>query len=310
MTITATDTYGSMADSWAYRGLMQRPLPYCNAGLFGKAFTIPSRNSKTMTARRQNNLPSDPYVLDETRDPAPIGVTKFDVQVTLQEFGQVVSLTELAIDTNEDDMENETIDNLSDSMHIMFDKVIRNVWESGVAVISCLNGDNGEVITNLSETDVSRAISYLDENNSRKCTPEVMGSKDFGTGPIEASFWVDFHVKLKPDVRALENYVPKVTYMKEGGTIESEFGNTDDARWVASTLAKTDGGSPEVFYNTFIGANAYAYTFLDTNSVTMVLDPVCGRGTLNRFRMFGFKARFNACILDDANIVTLLSTKG
>ena len=146
MSVTTTSTYGSMADRWAQRALLQRSKPRCVHNLFGRAFTLPQKNTDTMAFRRQENLPSDPVVLSQDADPAPVQVNKFDINVTIQEFGQVVLLSRKVILVVEDDTANETADNLSQSMHTMLDKVTRDVFASSVPQISCLNGKNYAVV--------------------------------------------------------------------------------------------------------------------------------------------------------------------
>jgi len=309
MSITTTSTYGSMADRWAHRALLQRSKPRCIHNLFGRAFTLPQKNTDTMAFRRQENLNNDPVVLAQDADPAPEQVQKFDINVTIQEFGKVVLLSRKVILVVEDDTANETADNLSQCMHTMLDKVTRDVFDSAVPQISCLNGVNGNAITELTQIDVNRAIAYLDENDSEKMTPTVEGTMRFGTGPVEPAYWVCAHVKLKPDIRSLDAFVPTSQYGSQDPVLQAEFGATDEARWCVSTLVKFTSDSPPVYSNTFIAANAYGYVGLDEVSTEMILKPLGFNDYLNRFQSMGFTAWFNAAILDDSHIVTLLSTQ-
>jgi len=309
MGVTTTTQYGSMSNRWAHRALLQRSKPNNNHNLFGRAFTLPQKNTDTMAFRRQENLNSDPVVLSEDADPAPEQINKFDINVTVQEFGKVVLLSRKVLLVVEDDTASETADNLSQCMHTMLDKVTRDVWDSGVAQISCLSGVNGNAITELTQTDVNRAIAYLDENNTEKMTPTIDGSSRFGTGPVEAAFWVNAHVKMKPDIRALDAFMPTSQYGSQEAVLKSEFGSTDEARWVTSTLVKVSTDAAPVYNNTFVGANAYGYVGLDEVSTEMILKPLGFNDYLNRFQSMGFTAYFNAAILDDSHIVALLSTK-
>jgi len=307
--ITTTSNYGSMANSWAHRALLKRSKPHNIHNLFGRAFSLPQKNTRVMDFRRQENFNSDPVVLPEGQDPAPEQVNKFDISVTVQEFGKVTLLSRTVLLIVEDDTANETADNLSQSMYTMLDKVTRDVWASSVPQISCLNGVNGNAITEVTTTDWSRAIAYLDENNTEKCTPTVPGSSQFGTGPIEASYWVTSHVKLKPDIRALDSFVPTSQYGRQENILQAEFGAVDESRIVTSTLVNVTTDSPPVYSNTFIGANAYGYVSIDGVSTEMIMKPLGFNDYLNRFQSMGFTAWFNAAILDDSHIVTLLSTK-
>lgn len=310
MSVTTTSGYGSMADRWAHRALLQRSKPRNVHNLFGRAFTLPQKNTDTMAFKRQENLNSDPVVLPEGQDPAPEQVQKFDINVTIQEFGKVVLLSRKVLLVVEDDTASETADNLSQCMHTMLDKVTRDVWAAATPQISCLNGSNGNLITNLSQDDVNRAIQYLDDNDTEKMTPTVEGTSRFGTGPVEAGFWVTAHVNLKADIRKLDSFVPTSQYGSQEPVLQAEFGATDEARWVTSTLVKKEDIDPVVYYNTFVGANAYGYVGLDQVSTEMILKPLGFNDYLNRFQSMGFTAWFNAAILDDSHIVTLLATKG
>jgi len=307
--VTTTEGYGSMSDSWAHRALLQRSKPNIVHNNFGRSFTLPKKSTDTFNMRRQENLNSDPVVLPEDGDPVPERIVKFDVSVTPQEFGKVVLLSRKVLLLVEDDTANETADNLSQCMHTMLDKVTRGVWGSSVPQISCLNGSNGNAITELTQIDVNRAIAYLDENNTEKMTPTIDGSSRFGTGPVEASFWVVSHVKLKPDIRALDAFSPTSMYGAQESVLKAEFGSTDEARWVTTTLASVTTDSPPVYSNTFVGSNAYGYVTIEEASTEMIMKPLGFNDYLNRFQSMGFSAFFNAAILDDSHIVTALSTK-
>lgn len=309
MSVTTTDNYGSMSDAWAHRALLQRSKPRNVHNLFGRAFSLPAKNTDTMAFRRQENLNSDPVVLSQDADPAPEQIQKFDIQVQVQEFGKVVLLGRKVLLVVEDDTANETADNLSQCMHTMLDKVTKDVWSASVAQISCLNGVNGNSVTELSQDDVNRAIEYLDDNDTEKMTPTIEGTSRFGTGPVEAGFWVAAHVNLKPDIRALDAFISTSQYGSQEAVLQAEFGATDEARWVTSTLVNKTTDSPPQYSNTFVGANAYGYVGIDEVSTEIILKPLGFNDYLNRFQSMGFAAYFNAAILDDSHIVNLLSTK-
>lgn len=298
-----------MSDSWAHRALLQRSKPRNVHNLFGLRFDLPQKESDTVSMRRQENLNSDPAVLPEDADPAPENVAKFDISVKVQEFGKVVLLSRKVQLVVEDDTANGTADNLSQCMHTMLDKVTRDVFAAGVAQISCLNGANGNAITELTQDDVNRAIAYLDDNDTEKMTPVIEGSSRFGTGPVESAFWVTSHVNLKPDIRALDSFLSTAQYGSQEAVLQAEFGSTDEARWVTSSIVEKSSANPAVYNNTFIGAGGYGYVTIDEVSTEMIIKPLGSFGYLNRYSSMGFSAWFNAVILDDAHIVTLLSTK-
>jgi N4-gp56 family major capsid protein len=298
-----------MADSWAQRALLQRSKPKHIHNLFGKQFMLPQKNTDVMDFRRQENLNSDPVVLAEDSDPAPEKIQKFDVQVQVQEFGKVVLLTRKVNLIVEDDTANEIADNLNQCMHTMLDKVTRDVLASSVNQINCVNGTNGETITELNQIDVNRAIEFLDINDTEHVSPIIPGSPQIGTSPIQEAYWAMAHVELKKDIRSLASFLPVAEYGSIDESLKSEFGATDEARWVTSTLVTKSSASPPVFDNTFVGANAYGYVSIDEVSAEMIMKPLGFNDYLNRFQSMGFTAWFNAGVLDDSHIVILKATK-
>lgn len=309
MTVTTSSNYGSMSNLWAHRALLKRSKPRNVHNLFCTPFDLPEKSSATVGFRRQENLNSDPVVLPEGSDPAPEQVLKQDINVTVQEFGKVVLLSRKVLLIAEDDTAYGTADNLSQCMHTMLDKVTRDVWDSAVAQISCLNGVNGNAITELSQADLERANSYLDINDTEKMTPGVDGTNRFGTAPVEAGFWVTAHVELKPDIRNIDSFMPTKQYGSQESVLEAEYGSTDEFRWVTSTLVQKSTANPPVYNNTFIGANAVGKVAIDSVSTEMILKPLGFNDYLNRFQSMGFSAFFASAILDDSHIVNLLSTK-
>lgn len=309
MSVTDTSVYGSMSDRWAHRALLQRSKPRNIHNLCALSFALPAKNTTVMAFRRQENLDSTPVVLPEDADPAPEQVNKFDINIEVQEFGKVILLSRKVLLVVEDDTAYETADNLSQCMWTMIDKVTRDVLASSTPQISCLNGSNGNAITELTQTDVNRAIAYLDENNTEKTSPIIEGTSRFGTGPVEEAYWVYAHVKLKPDIRALDSFVPTAQYGSQQAVLQAEHGATDEARWLTSTNVKVTTDNPPVYYNTFNGANALGNVTIDEVSTEIIIKPLGFNDYLNRFQAMGFTAWFNAGVLDDSHIVTLLATK-
>ena len=191
----------------------------------------------------------------------------------------------------------------------MLNKVTRDVWASAVAQISCLNGSNGNAITELTQDDWDRAISYLDENETEKMIPQIEGSSAFGTGPVEAAFWATCHTKLKPDIRGLDAFQRTVDYGRQENVMDAEFGAVNDSRVLTSTIVTVSSDNPPVYNNTFIGADAVGIVRIDEVATETIIKPLGFNDYLNRYQAMGFTARFGAEVMDDSHIVTLLATK-
>lgn len=72
------------------------------------------------------------------------------------------------------------MDMLAQNMASTYDKIIRNMLAATSAQIDCLNGVNGNAITEVTTTDLELAIDYLEENNGKKMSPNIEGMNMFG----------------------------------------------------------------------------------------------------------------------------------
>ena len=69
---------------------------------------------------------------------------------------------------------------LAQNMASTYDKIVRNMLAATAAQIDCLNGVNGNAITEVTTTDLELAVDYLESNNGKKLSPNQEGTNAFG----------------------------------------------------------------------------------------------------------------------------------
>lgn len=148
--------------------LLDRHQPYYVYGYFAQERRIPQKNSKSAIFRRFDNLADALTPLTEGVSPASEQVTKFDITATVSQYGKVVELTDDIIVTVQDQTSNEVADILAQNMAQSYDSLIRNMLIATAVQIDCLNGQNGQSITELTTPDIENAINYLEGNNGKK----------------------------------------------------------------------------------------------------------------------------------------------
>jgi len=164
--------------------LLDRHQPYFVYGYFSQQRRIPQKNSKQAIFRRFENLADALTPLSEGVTPAPEQVNKFDVTAVVSQYGKVVELTDDVIITVQDETSNEVADMLAQNQASTYDKTIRNMLVATASQISCLNGVNGNAITEVTVTDLELAIDYLVGNNGRRMAPNIEGRNMEGTAPV------------------------------------------------------------------------------------------------------------------------------
>jgi N4-gp56 family major capsid protein len=291
--------------------LLDRHQPYYVHGYFCQERRIPQKNSKTAIFRRYDNLADALTPLTEGITPASEQVSKFDISSIVSQYGKVVELSDDVIITVQDQTSNEVADMLAQNMWSTYDKIIRNMLQATSAQIDCLNGVNGNAITEITTTDVELAVDYLESNNGKKLSPNVEGANAFGTAPVWQAFWMIISTDIRTDVKSLANFNSTAQYSKQQSVLQSELGSLDEVRVVMTSEAyKNTAVSPIVYSNFMFAANAYGRIAIDDQSMEMIIKPLGeGQDPLNQRQSMGWKGRLGSVILDDSWVINLRSTK-
>ena len=290
--------------------LLDRHQPYFVYGYFSQQRRIPQKNSKSAIFRRFENLADSLTPLSEGVSPPPEQVNKFDVTAVVSQYGKVVELTDDIIITVQDETANEVADMLAQNQASSYDKIVRNMLVATASQISCLNGQNGNAITEITVPDLELAVDYLLGNNGRKMAPNIEGTNAFGTSPVWQAYWMVISTDLRTNIKQLGNFVPTASYPRQQSVLEAELGACDEVRVVQTTEAYKSPASPSVYSNLLFAANGYGTIAIDDQSLEMIIKPLgAGQDPLNQRSTMGWKGRIGCTVLDDSWVINLLSTR-
>lgn len=301
--------------AFAARELLTRGQPHLVFEKFGQAKALPANNSSTMKFRRYNALPSTPKTLTEGVTPTSTKLTHTDVAATLTQMGEVVTLTDVILDTHEDPVLNETVALLGEQAAQMVEKMRFGVLKAGTNVIYANGASRTAVNTPITVDLQRRAVRALKRQNARFITSIIRSTPSFGTENVAPGYVGIVHSDMERDIRALPGFTPAEKY----GTItpwENELGKVDDVRYVTTTVAEpwadagaakgamlsTTGTNADVYPILYLGKDAYgiialkgayAVTPMVVNPKPSDSDPLAQRGHA------GFKTMQTACILND-----------
>jgi len=290
--------------------LLDRHQPFYVHGFFSQQRRIPQKNSKSAIFRRFENLSDALTPLSEGVTPNPEQVSKFDVTAVVSQYGKVVQLSDDVIVTVQDETSNEVADMLSQNNASTYDKLIRNMLVATSSQIDCLNGQNGNAITEITVTDLERAVDYLMGNNGKKMAPNITAEPAIGTMPTWAAYWMIINTDLRTNIKQLGNFIPTSSYPRQQSVLESELGALDEVRVVMTSEGYKTNASTPVYSNLMFAANAYGTLMIDDQSLEMIIKPLgAGEDSLNQRSTMGWKGRFGCTILDDSWVINLLSTR-
>ena len=305
--------------AYAEKELLKRGLPFLVLEKFGQAKPLPENSTKVMKFRRYNALPNTPQALTEGVTPTGQNLTVTDVTATLTQYGDRIQISDVILDTHEDQTLNEAVNLLGEQAAQMIEKMRFGVLKAGTNVLFANGAARAAVNTAISIDLQRRAVRALKRQNARFITSIVRSTPNYGTENVAPGYVALIHPDLEADVRQLTGFVPAEKY----GSMtpwENELGKCEDVRYVSSTIFEpwadaggakgtmlsTTGTNADVYPVLFVGRDAYAIIALKgmfaltpmvVNPTPSDSDPMAQRGHVS------WKAMQTCAILNDSFMI-------
>jgi N4-gp56 family major capsid protein len=319
MPSTAYGDISPRTAAYAEKELLKRGLPYLVLEKFGQAKALPANSTKVIKFRRYSALSNTPVALTEGVTPSSQQLAVVDVTATLSQYGGLTTISDVILDTHEDQTLNEAVALLGEQAAQMIEKMRFGVLKAGTNVLYANGSARNAVNTELTVDIQRRAVRALKRQNTRFITTIVRSTPSFGTENVAPGFVALIHPDLEASVRSLTGFVPAEKY----GTMtpwENELGKCEDVRYVSSTIFEpfanaggakgtmlsTGGTAADVYPILFVGRDAYgivalkgafALTPMVVNPKPSDSDPLAQRGHVS------WKGMQTALILNDAWMV-------
>ena len=311
---------------YAQKQFLRRALPFLILEKFGQGKPIPEKSSKVTKFRRYEALDPAPNVLSEGVTPASKKLAVTDVTATLVQYGDLVTISDVVMDTHEDPVLQEAIDILGEQAAQMIETMRFGILVAGTNVQYGTGSSRAAVVNPVSLVLQRKATRALKRQNARQITSVIRSTPSYGTENVAAAFIGLCHPDIENDLRNISTFVPIEKY----GSMtpyENEIGKLEDVRYLTSTIftafsgdANKGGAVGLMVPNDVTAANAAVYPILylakdaygivplkGLNSITPIVvnpkpsdsDPLAQRGHV------GWKTMQTACILNDAFMVRL-----
>ena len=319
-----TMTYGDISPRTAGKAckiFLERGIPRILIERFAQSRPLEKNNSKTQIFRRYNSLAPATTPISEGVTPAGSAVTKTDVTVTLNQYGDFVEITDVIKDTHEDPILKEFMKINGEQAAETIELVNYGIIKGGTSVLYANGAARSAVNTTLTLDLQRRALRGILAMNGKMHTEFLSGSPDYDTHPVGPAIVGLCHTDCSSAIRDMTGFVPVANY----GTMSplpGEIGSCEDVRYCVSSLyasfadaggAKAGSGTTMIS-TTGTNADVYPIIYLAQNAigcvplrgkkaiVPMVLNPGTPRGgdQLGQRGSVGWKTMYNACILNDA----------
>lgn len=313
-------SYGDISPrtaAFASVDLLIRGLPLLILEKFMQGKPLPARSTKSMSFRRYLALALATTPLIEGVTPTSKKLTYTDVSVTLNQYGDLVEITDVVEDTHEDPIVKETMGILGEQSAQTIETVRYNVLKAGTNKFYANGTARTDVNTALTATLQKKIVRALKRQNAMFITSIIKSSAEFNTEAVLPCYVGLAHTDLEDDIRGMTGFIDAKDYGHGTTPFEGEIGSVSNVRYILSNIftpyadgggaengmVSTSGTSADVYPVIYLGKNAWAGVALKgefaikvsvINPTPSKSDPLGQRGSVS------WKTMQNALILNDA----------
>jgi N4-gp56 family major capsid protein len=294
-------TYGDISPAvaaYAVVRMLKRAMPFLQLEKFGQTYPLPTNSTQTAKFRRYflsgatgtaGNSSGNYYMpvattpLVEGVTPAGSKLANQDYTVTLAQYGDYVTITDVVEDTHTDKVLAEATDILGEQAALTVETLRFNVLKAGTNVfLGNSVGSRDAIVTAISLTDQRRVTTALNRQNAKKITSVVASNADFNTKSVEASYMAVCHPDLETDIRGMTGFKPVADYGPHTSPFEGEIGSVEQVRYLTSTVIApwADAGGNKGAMRSTSGTKADVYPVLIFARDAFGIVPLKGKSSM------------------------------
>lgn len=267
----------------AMPGFLMRALPYLVLEKYLDLKPLPSNSTKVAIFRRYEALAKATTPLVEGVTPVGKNMTYTDVQCTLQQYGDYVTLTDQIADFHEDPVLQEYVGITAEQAAQTLETLRYNVLKAGSNVFYANKvAGRDSVVTAISLGDQRRVTRAFKRQNAAYITKKTASTPNYGTVAVRASYIGLVHPDLENDIRALTGFKDAVDYGASQAADEFEIGTVEDVRYIRSTIfesfADAGGNKGTMVSTSGVKADVYPIIYLAAHAAASV--PLKGKNAI------------------------------
>lgn len=272
------NAYGDISQrtaAFAMVDMLDHARPVCILSQFGSFKPIPRNKAETVKWRRRIPFDAVSSPLQEGVTPSGRALRFEDVTATLQQWGDLVIITDKVADLSEDPVLKEATEECGENSGRTLEQITYGVLKGGTSVFYANGANRAAVNTPISLTRQRAVTRYLKRMKAKKFTKILAPSASIGTKPIEASYIAVGHTDLESDIRNMAGFVSVAQYGTRQPINEYEIGAVEDVRYVLSpdlqsipdaggaaggTMNTTSGTAADIYPIFYFGMEAFGLT--------------------------------------------------
>ena len=232
--------------------MLKRAMPYLQLEKFGQTYPLPTNSTQTAKFRRyflsgatgSAGTGTGSFYIPVATTPLVEGVTpngsklaNQDYTVTLAQYGDFVTITDVVEDTHTDSVLSAATDILGEQAALTVETLRYNVLKAGTNVFYANSvAGRTDIITKISLADQRRVTTSLNRQNAKKITSVVASTADYNTKSVEAAYMAVCHPDCETDIRSMTGFKPVADYGTHTSPMEGEIGSVEQVRYLSSTV--------------------------------------------------------------------------
>jgi N4-gp56 family major capsid protein len=319
-TVTTSTVIPPAVQTYFDRKTLMRAIPFLAFSKVAQRRSLKKRSGTTIIFRRFEALALALAPLTEGVPPSGRQLSKTDLSVTLQQWGDYVTITDFGRATVENDLLNEAADVLGEQSGQTMDALDRDVASAGTTVFygGGVNARSSLTTTThkVDTTILDRIIRFLLGQNAKLFTEMISASTKISTFPIRPAFWGITHPDVIFTLQELPGWISVEEYASDGQVMPGEVGSYKNIRFMMSSQAKVlpgaggvaagdvkaTGGNADVYFIHVFAKEAFAEVPMEDMSLENIIKPLGSAGVadpLNQLATSGWKHTGARRILND-----------
>jgi N4-gp56 family major capsid protein len=213
--------------------------PLLTTQRFGQAEDQAKKSGKIRVWRRYNNLPLTSAPMAEGITPPGQQITYTDYQAVLQQYGDVVYITDVIEDTHEDPVLKEMMARCGEQMAQIIEMVTIDVIKAGTNVVYAGGVTlRTSVTATVSRGDLRKIVRGFNRSNASPISRIISPTQNESTSGVEPGFYAMGHTDLESDIRNVSGFKTVVEYANPGQALPGECGAIEKIRFILTSLWK------------------------------------------------------------------------
>ncbi len=281
----AMTQYGDISQrtaDWAAATMLKHAEPILCLNLFGQIKPIPQNKAASAKFRRPIPFATATTPLVEGVTPASHKIRYEDVQVALQQYGDLVEITDKVADLAEDPVLSDAVMLSGEQAAATQEELLWGVLRAGTNKFFANGSARNAVNTIVSLNKQHAIIRSLRMNRAQPVTQILDGSQNSMTRPIESAYVAFAHTDLEHDLRALAGFVPVAQYGSRKVLTPLEIGSVENVRYILSPVLEpyADAGGATGAMKSTTGVNADVYPIVYVTRDYYGICPLAGKGAV------------------------------